>query len=204
MPSSVQVIYMLSILLPGFFVLILVELLTGLREKTPLRLTVKSLALSYIVYVVYSFLNETFSFPNISIVVEQSTTGENRFLPPSVDIKGVLALFSIAVLLAIIISLAINRDWMRILRRVGLTQQSHDAHPWEGAFRSRQHWVMVKLGNGDKVLGWPKRMSGRETQYSVSLQDAHWIREDGAKTKIGVDEFLVTGDIDWIQFHKRK
>lgn len=88
MPNSIQAIYVLIVLLPGFFVVALVELLTG-----------------------------------------------------------------ISLLVSILLSLAINKDWMRLLRKIGLTRQSHDAQPWDGAFRLSNHWVLVKLGSGEKLVG---------------------------------------------------
>ena len=204
MPSSVQAIYILIVLLPGFFTVTLVELLTGTREKAPLRLTAQALALSFVVYVVYSILAESGFLSGLQIAVKQATSGERLTMFPAVDMWGIVALSGISVVISVVLSLAINKDWMRILRKIGLTRQSHDAQPWDGAFRLPHHWVLVKLGSGEKLVGWPKRMSSRETKHSLSLQDAHWIRDDGTITKIGADEFLVTGDIEWVQLLKRK
>lgn len=207
MPNSIQAIYILIVLLPGFLVVTIVELLTGVRVKESHRFIVQALASSFAVYVIYLLLVGVFSLPDISVVATPITSGEkNSSLPSlvlSVDPLGVLILFFFSVLLAGVLSLVINKDWMRILRKLGLTRGSHEAQPWDGAFRSTQHWVIVKLGNGEKVLGWPKRMSSRETQYSLSLQDAAWVRNDGTLVEIDTDEFLITGDIDWVQFHKR-
>lgn len=204
MPSSVQAIYILIVLLPGFFAVTLVELLTGTREKAPLRLTAQALALSFVVYVVYSILAESGFLSGLQIAVKPATSGESLTMFPAVDMWGIVALSGISVVVSVVLSLAINKDWMRILRKIGLTRQSHDAQPWDGAFRLPHHWVLVKLGSGEKLVGWPKRMSSRETKHSLSLQDAHWIRDDGTITEIGADEFLVTGDIEWVQLLKRK
>ena len=204
MPSSIQAFHILIVLLPGFFVVAAVELLTGTRERVPLRLTVRALALSFVVYVVYSIFVESGFLPGLQIAMKSGADGESQLMFPTVDIWGITALSGISLFVSIALSLAINKDWMRILRKIGLTRQSHDAQPWDGAFRLPHHWVLVKLGSGDKLVGWPKRMSSRETKHSLSLQDAHWIRDDGTVTKIGADEFLVTGDIEWVQLHKKK
>lgn len=192
------------VLLPGFFAVALVELLTGIREKAPLRLTVQALALSFVVYVVYSVVADSGYLPGLKVSVEPAASGTAPMVFPTVDPWGIVALTGISVLVSVILSLAINKDWMRLLRKIGLTQQSHDPQPWDGAFRISRHWVLVKLCSGEKLVGWPKRMSSRETKHSLSLQDAHWIREDGTTSKIGADEFLITGDIEWVQLHKKK
>ncbi len=204
MPSTLQAIYILIVLLPGFFIVAFVELLTGTREKVPLRLTVRALALSFVVYVVYAICVDIGFFPGILVTSNAVVSGENQLMFPSVDIGGIVALSGISIFISIALSLAINNDWMRFLRKMRLTRQSHDAQPWDGAFRLPNHWVLVKLGSGDKLLGWPKRMSSRETKHSLSLQDAHWIRDDGSTTKIGADEFLITGEIEWVQLHRGK
>ena len=54
------------------------------------------------------------------------------------------------------------------------------------------------------MIGWPKRMSSREDKYSLSLQNAAWVRDDATLVEIDTDEFLITGDIDWVQFLKKK
>ena len=208
MPNSVQAIYILIVLLPGFFVVTLVELLTGVRAKETHRFIVYSLGLSVVVYVIYLLFVKEFSLPDISVVAKSITSDEKgpslqSFVLP-VDPLGVLILFVLAIALVVVLSLAINKDWMRVLRKFGLTQQSHDAQPWDGAFRSTQHWVLVRLCNGETVLGWPKRMSIRGDKYSLSLQDTAWVRNDGTILEIGSDEFLITGDIDWVQFVKKK
>ena len=208
MPNSIQAIYILIVLLPGFLVVTIVELLTGMRVKEPHRFIVQALASSFAVYVIYLLLIKMFSLLDISVVANPVTSGEKnsslQSLVLAVEPVSVLILFFFSLVLAVVLSLAINKDWMRILRKLGLTRGSHEAQPWDGAFRSTQHWVIVKLGNGEKVLGWPKRMSSRETQYSLSLQDASWVRNDGTLVEVGTDEFLITGDIDWVQFHKKK
>lgn len=204
MPNSIQAIYVLIVLLPGFFVVALVELLTGTRENVPLRLIVRALALSFGVYVVYSFFVDSGYLPGLQVTVKPVASNEHQLMFLSVELGGIIALTGISLLVSILLSLAINKDWMRLLRKIGLTRQSHDAQPWDGAFRLSNHWVLVKLGSGEKLVGWPKRMSSRETKQSFSLQDAHWIREDGTKSKIGAEEFLITGEIDWVQLHKKK
>ena len=201
-PSSIQAIYILIVLLPGFFVVAAVELLTGTREKVPLRLTIRALALSFVVYVVYSIFVESGFLPGLQVALKSGASGESQLMFPTVDIWGITALSGISLFVSVALSLAINKDWMRILRYIGLTRQSHDAQPWDGAFRLSNHWVLVKLGSGDKLVGWPKRMSSRETRHSLSLQDAHWIRDDGTMTEIGADEFLITGEIEWVQLLK--
>ncbi len=208
MPNSIQTIYILIVLLPGFLVVTIAELLTGMRVKEPHRFIVQALASSFAVYVIYLLFVKMFSLPDISVVAKPVTSGEKnpllQSLVLSVEPLGVLILFFFSMVLAVVLSLGINKDWMRILRKLGLTRGSHEAQPWDGAFRSTQHWVIVKLGNGEKVIGWPKRMSSREDKYSLSLQDASWVRSDGTLVEIGTDEFLITGDIDWVQFHKKK
>ncbi len=204
MPSSIHAVYILIVLLPGFFVVALVELLTGTRESAPLRLTVRALALSFVVYIIYSILVEFGLLPGLHVTIKPVATGENQLMFLSVNIGGILALSGISILVSLALSLAINKDWMRIPRKFGLTRQSHDAEPWDGAFRLSNHWVLVKLGSGDKLVGWPKRMSSRESKHSLSLQDAHWIRDDGTITNIGAEEFLITGDIEWVQLHRTK
>ena len=204
MSSSVQAIYVLIVLLPGFFSVALVELLTGIREKAPLRLTVRALALSFVVYVVYSILADCGYLPRLQVSVTQAASRTIPMAYPTVDLWGILALTGISLMASIVLSLAINKDWMRILRKIGLTQQSHDPQPWDGAFRLSGRRVLVKLSSGEKLIGWPKRMSSRDTRHSLSLQDAHWIREDGSISKIGADEFLITDGIEWVQLHKKK
>lgn len=204
MPNTIQAIYVLIVLLPGFFVVALVELLTGTRENVPLRLIVRALALSFCVYVIYSLGVDYANLPGLQVTVKPVASDEHQLIFLSVELGGIIALSVISLLVSLILSLAINKDWMRFPRKIGLTRQSHDAQPWDGAFRLSNHWVLVKLGSGEKLVGWPKRMSSRETKHSLSLQDAHWIREDGTTSKIGADEFLITGEIDWVQLIEKK
>ena len=144
MPSTIQAIYILIVLLPGFFIVATVELLTGTREKVPLRLTVRALALSFVVYVVYSIFVESGFLPGLQIAVKSGTSGESQLMFPTVDIWGITALSGISLFVSVALSLAINKDWMRILRK------------------------------------------------------------NGTITRIGADEFLITGEIEWIQLHKKK
>lgn len=204
MPNSIQAIYVLIVLLPGFFVVALVELLTGNRENVPLRLIVRALALSFGVYVVYSYFVDSGVLPGLQVSLKPVISDEQQLMFLSVNWEGILALSGISLFVSVILSLAINKDWMRIPRKLGLTRQSHEARPWDGAFRLSNRWVVIKLDSGEKLVGWPKRMSSRDTEHSLSLQDAHWIREDGTTSKIGADEFLITGDIEWVQLHNKK
>ena len=208
MPNSVEAIYILVVLLPGFLVVTIVELLTGMRSKEVHRFIVYSLALSFAIYAVYSLLVKKFSLPDISVVAKSVTSDEKS--PPlqsfmlSVDLVNILVLFVLAIALAVLLSLAINKDWMKILRKFGLTQQSHASYPLDRVFQLKKCWVLVKLCNGDMVQGWPKRMSSNEGKYSMSLLHPFWIRNDAKYVDMDIDEFVITGDIEWVQFLKQK
>ncbi len=208
MPNSIQAIYILIVLLPGFLVVTIVELLTGIRAKENHRFIVYSLGLSVAVYVVYVFLSKELSLPDINEVLKSLISNEKgSSLQSSVLSMGpwsFLLLFFLVIAFAVVLSVAINKDWMRILRKLGWTRGSHEAQPWDGAFRTNQHWVLVRLSDGKTVIGWPKRMSSREDKYSLSLQNAAWVRNDTTTVEIGTDEFLITGDIEWVQFHKKQ
>ena len=103
MPSSVQAIYILIVLLPGFFTVTLVELLTGTREKAPLRLTAQALALSFVVYVVYSILAESGFLSGLQIAVKPATSGESLTMFPAVDMWSIVALSGISVVISVVL-----------------------------------------------------------------------------------------------------
>ena len=209
-PNSVEAIYILMVLLPGFLVVIIVELLTGMRSKEAHRFIVYSLALSVAIYVIYLFLLKVLLLPDIiNETLKLIKADEKNSVPQSFElsldqVSSILVLFGLAIALAVLLTLAINKDWMRILRKSGLTQQSHDAHLLDKAFRLKKHWVLVKLCNGEMIQGFPKRMSSHEGKYNLSLENPFWIHNDGKAVDMNIDEFLITGDIEWIQFKEEK
>lgn len=76
MPNSIQAIYILIVLLPGFLVVTIVELLTGMRAKENHRFIVYSLGLSVAVYVVHVFLSKELSLPDINEVLKSLISDE--------------------------------------------------------------------------------------------------------------------------------
>ena len=99
-----------------------------MRVKEPHRFIVQALASSFAVYVIYLLFVKMFSLPDISVVAKPVTSGEKnpllQSLVLSVEPLGVLILFFFSMVLAVVLSLGINKDWMRILRKLGLTRGS--------------------------------------------------------------------------------
>jgi Family of unknown function (DUF6338) len=176
MPSSVEALEILLVLLPGFLSARIVQSLFVRPQQTELDKIVEALQYSFIVYVLFAL---TFQSAKLSQLTTPHLT--------------VLTLYSVG--LGLLIATSLTQDWVgRVLRPLRMTQRTSNTSVWNDTFQHCGGYVLVELSDGRLVLGWVRYFSDREEQLSLFLEDAAWINSDGTRVHIDGPGILLTPD----------
>lgn len=174
MPSSVEALSILLILLPGFLCARIVQSFFVRPQQTEVDKFVEALIYSFVIYVLFA-------------ITFHGTTGD---LTEPLHL-AVLAAYSM--ILGLLASAALTNDWVgRVLRRLGVTQRTSNASIWNDVFRSCGGYVLVELADGRLVIGWVRYFSDRDEEPSLFLEDASWVTREGSRIHVDGPGMLLT------------
>ena len=164
MPTSVEALSILLVLLPGFLCARIVQGLSVRPTQTEMDKVVEALLYSFVIYVIYSVTIGS---------IEQASNGKHPLI---------LAAYSI--LLGLLVAAALTNDWHgRVLRRLGVTNRTSNTSIWNDVFQNLSGYVLVELAGGRLVSGWVLYYSDRDDTPSLFLEDAAWIDADTEEQK---------------------
>ncbi len=177
----------LLLLLPGFLTAEFIRVLSTRPERTEFDKVVQALSYSLINYTVFAALGGKFP---ITARVEP-LNGVERY---SLEIQPwpMAELVLIAVALAFIVAVAVNKDILSLLRRFRVTQRTFRVSVWNDTFQTFGGFVQVELGDGRRVVGYLRFYSDTAEECSLFLEDAAWLREDGVQFPINGPGVLLT------------
>src|SRR5437016_5711698 len=156
MPTSLEALSILLVLLPGFLCARIVQGLTVRPTQTEMDKIVEAFLYSFVIYVIYSITIGS---------IQQATAGFHL---------GILASYSI--LLGIFVAAALTNDWPgRVLRRCHITNRTSQTSIWNDVFHNLTGYVLVELADGRLISGWVLYYSDRDDTPSLFLEDAAWI-----------------------------
>ncbi|MGH9734027.1 MAG: DUF6338 family protein [Candidatus Acidiferrales bacterium] len=187
-----EALVILIVLLPGFFAARIEQRLTVNPDQDEFDRVVEALIYSFFIYVIFTLIDRTFP-----VALKIKTQGsENSYSYSLVTSPLLLALLPlIALVLAVLVSSATNRDWFgRFFRWIGVTSRTWRPAIWNDVFLSHSGIVQVELADRRSVIGWLKYYSDRPVNASLFLERASWVREDGGLTEIAGPGILLTGE----------
>lgn len=175
MPTSLQALEILLVLLPGFLCAKVVQSLFVRPQQSELDKVTEALLLSFLIYVAFAI-----SFPGISL--------------KSIDSPHLLYLTGYSIALGVFIAAALTNDWFnRVLRWARVTQRTSNVSIWNDTFRHNGGYVLVELADERLVFGWVQWFSDREEQASLFLKEAAWLdRDSGSRIEIAGSGILLT------------
>jgi Family of unknown function (DUF6338) len=174
MPSSVETLSIILILLPGFLCARIIQNFFVRPQQTELDKFVEALIYSFIIYVLFAI---TFR----GGALDPTQPAHLAFLGAS------------SVVLGLLVSAALTNDWVgRLLRFIRITQRTSNTSVWNDVFRLCGGYVLVELADGRFVVGWLRYFSDREEEASLFLEDASWVTSDGIRTHVDGPGMLLT------------
>jgi hypothetical protein len=170
MPSSIEALGILLLLLPGFSCAFLVQRIAVRAKQTELDKIVEALLLSFVLYLI------TLPFFGYSLPVSWTATRDGTFASYIIRFhwKHLLALGGGAAALALLYGANINHDWLlMILRRCNVTERTARSSIWNDTFQDvKNTYVLVGLKDGRGVLGFLRHYSDDWEDASLFLEDA--------------------------------
>ena len=198
MPSGLQALLALLLLLPGF---VIARMLNARAQQSDLERIIQALIHSFIIYVIYLGVFG-FSLPIDWVPV----TSSDHLLHFSIVIYRwrIILLGVLSVGFGCIWGYIKSRDWpMQALRKWGLTERTLRESVWNDVLLTQSGTVQVGLGDGRIAIGTLSRYSDTGEEGSLFLSNAAWVRElDNSLVPIPGPGLLLTksSDIQFIMF----
>jgi len=188
----------LLFLIPGFISIWLIDLLIAREKKSAFDKIIESLILSFLIYLVAAFFSKKFP---VSLEVVADNQG-SKFYSLHYDNTSFLIVAVISLVIALIISVAYNHDWvMGILRKLKITKRTSRISVWNDVFIDKDKHIIINFSNGRRIYGWPEYFSEDPEKPFIYLHDPSWIDNDKF-VDLGIDGMLITNkqDIESIEF----
>jgi hypothetical protein len=174
MPTSLQALEILLVLLPGFLCAKIVQSLFVRPQQSELDKVIEALLFSFLIYVAF-----VVTFRGISL--------------RNIDPLHLLYLTGYSIGLGVLIAAALTNDWFNcLLRWLKVTQRTSNASIWNDTFRHCGGYVLVELADERLVFGWVHWFSDRDEQASFFLKEAAWVNRDGSRIQIAGSGILLT------------
>lgn len=200
MPSGLQALLSLFLLLPGFVSARIVRLLNARSQQSDLERIIQALIYSFVIYVIYFGLFGA-SLP-IEWVQVATSASAPRFVP-IVHRWQICALGLLSLVLGCAWGIVKGNDWhMRLLRFLRITERTSRESVWNDVMLTQEGTVQVGLGDGRIALGLLERYSDTGEEGSLFLAGASWVKEDNSLEAIPGPGLLLTksADIKFIMF----
>jgi Family of unknown function (DUF6338) len=187
-PTSVVALEILLILLPGFAAAYLVQLMAVRAKQTDLEKVIEALLFSFLIYVTYHVIrggSQPVAFVGNTI----------EFHP-----GNLVWLAALSFAYALAMTIFVNKDGMRLFRKLNLTERTSRSSIWNDTFQDIQQTVdpevgsivQVELADGRSVMGVVQFYSDYSEECSVFLKDAQWVGSDAKPVPIPGPGILLT------------
>ncbi len=200
MPSGLQALLALFLLLPGFVSARITRVLTPRSQQSDLERVIQALIYSFLIYILYLGVFGA----NLPIGwVSSDAQGAGSHFQIVVYRSKVLTLGALSVGLGLVWGLIKGRDLhMRMLRQCGITERTSRESVWNDVLVTQSGTVQVGLGDGRVALGILDRYSDTGEEGSLFLSQASWVSEDNTLVPIYGPGLLLTksSDIKFIMF----
>ncbi|HEY0307985.1 MAG TPA: DUF6338 family protein [Acidobacteriaceae bacterium] len=197
MPSKLEALGVLFVLLPGFGCAYFVQALAVRRKQTDLDKIIEALVFSFIIYIA------TLHFSGHVLPVSWLSVPNSDQHQIVVNLRYLLVLSGAAVVLAVLLAVNINFDLLnRFFRLINVSELTARSSVWNDVFQEIGGYVQVGLTDGRTALGWLRYYSDDPEECSIFLEDAAWVDKDGIeKPIIGPGILLAKGsDIEYVIF----
>lgn len=170
MDIDLELLKVLTVLLPGFVTTGIIHSLCVEEVKTDLDKIVRALVYSFLTY---CFLTITRSV--ISLFHHKQLPSLDVALTIPKNACDVVMLLSIAVILGLVVSLYREHDGHRWLRKLKITSRSTRFKIWHDVFIDKRNCdVALVLKDGRQLFGWPEYYSDDSEDGSIFLTQARW------------------------------
>ena len=170
MPSKLEALGILLVLLPGFTCAYIAQYLAVRIDQSELDKAVEALLFSFVLYLA------TLPFFGYSLPVSWAMDPDSEY-HIYVHYKLLVTLFVASVALGILYAANINHDWaLGLLRKLKVTERTSRKSIWHDVFQETGGWVQVSMKDGKKALGWVRYYSDDVDDRSLFLESASWIR----------------------------
>ncbi len=190
MPSKVEALGILLLLLPGFLCSFLVRLISVRAKQTEFDKVVEALLFSTVLY-----LGVGWAFGNTLPIswIEQEKNGGPVFTF-LLNFRYLSWLSAGSVLCAFAYGATVNHNWFhRLLRTVRLTEKTSRLSVWNDTLQDIQsRYLLLELGDQRRVLGYLRYYSDDVEEASIFLEDAAWLDQDGNQFPIEGPGILLT------------
>ena len=109
----------------------------------------------------------------------------------------------VALVLGLLFSYFSNTDSLhKVLRRIGITQETSFPTEWYSAFsRHRGSYVVLHLDGQRRLYGWPEEWPSRPEEGHFRIAQGEWLH-DGRRVPIeGVATILISaGEVEMVEF----
>ena len=193
---EIETLQVLIFLAPGLFASILINAFAFRKERKELSVVIEGVVLSIIVYGLYSFV--TGSLPvTIDAAGKLLVWHSDKWTP--------IILAAIALLIGLLATLAINKDWHTgFARRIGLSTKSSRASLWLDMIHDKGSYVVVNFANGNRLYGQVTGFSDDPSEPWMYIHDPWWLGSSNGKHIHSdvIDGIMVTPNmkIEFIQF----
>ena len=193
MVTSVVVLQIFLLLLPGFCTQKIKAKISTLKTSSDLDRVTDALVYSLLNYasvILFGWLTGT-KVPNVydAVKADKIDLTAVGFTP-----GFILALFGVSLFWGFIIGFADDQDWLyRLLRLARLSTKSGRVDVWSDVFHDiRKVWVRVHLEDDRMIVGWPDYYSGESGQREMFLKNAAFMDQKGNEYPVDGPGVLVT------------
>jgi len=197
MPSGLQALLALFLLLPGFISARLTEILTARSQQSDLQRVIQALIHSFVIYFFYVLIFGS------GLPVDWTPVVNSAHLSTHIYIWRITVLAVLSILTGTTWGFAKSRDWpLSALRKHEFTERTIRESVWNDVFLTETGTVQVGLGDGRSVIGDLKRYSDNGEEGSLFLSKASWIGESNELIEIPGSGILLTksADIKFVMF----
>jgi len=108
----------------------------------------------------------------------------------------------LALPLGLLFVLMANKDVCRFARAVGLTSRTSYPSEWYGAFVRERRWIILNLGEGRRLYGWPEEWPDQSDKGHFVIDQPEWVMDDGSRVPIlQTSKFMVpASDVKQVEF----
>ncbi len=199
MPSGLQALLALFLLLPGFVSSRITRMLTARSQQSDLERVIQALMHSFLIYIIYLGVFGA----NLPIDWVPSGVGSAVHFQIVVHRSRILTLGALSLCLGLLWGFIKGYDvHMRALRWLGVTERTSRESVWNDVLVTQSGIVQVGLGDGRVALGILDRYSDTGDEGSLFLSGASWVSEDNSLVPIAGPGLLLTksSDIKFIMF----
>lgn len=190
---SLEVVALLTYLLPGFLVAWLFYALTSHQKPAQLERVIQALIFTLLVNVL--LVIERLGLVHLGEWVKLGTWDKDTEL-----IASVITALTLGVAFAYLA----NKDTLHgFLRRIGLSQRSSLPNEWCTVLSPREQFVVLHLTDDRRLYGWPKVWPSNPEKGHMFITEPSWIHGDNPVELPGIEGVLVNvKDIAHVEFTK--